>query len=169
MRSGHTNAFLLTPVSSPVTMMSAPAAQIVGPGATVMLQIQMAASEPLTYQWLHEGMPIPGATNAMRTLSGTGMASAGQYTVMARNSVGTVASASTALSMFTMQFTNGMPHLTVAAPSGSRFRIDYSDLLGNSASWHTMTNFTTMGSMTQMSDTPPQASRARFYRAALMP
>ena len=68
MHAGHTNAFLLTPVSAPVMMMSAPSPQIVGPGAPVTLQMQMSASEPLTYQWLHDGMPIPGATNAALTL-----------------------------------------------------------------------------------------------------
>jgi hypothetical protein len=150
-------------------MMSAPAPQIVGPGSAVTLQLQMLASEPLTYQWLHDGVPIPGATNALCTLSGTGMASAGQYTVMARNSVGTVAAASAAVSIFAMQFTNGSPHLTVAAPSSGHFRIDYSDLLGAGANWRTMTNFTVTGSMTQMSDSPPQASPARFYRAAMLP
>jgi hypothetical protein len=33
MFAGHTNAFLMTPVSGPVMMMSGPSAQIVGPGA----------------------------------------------------------------------------------------------------------------------------------------
>jgi probable HAF family extracellular repeat protein len=35
MHAGHTNAFLLTPVSAPVMMVSAPSPQIVGPGAGV--------------------------------------------------------------------------------------------------------------------------------------
>ncbi len=169
MHGGHTNAFLLTPVSAPVMMMSGPAPQIVGPGMMVTLQMQMSASEPLTYQWLHNGMPIPGATNATLALPGMSMTNAGQYTVTARNSVGTVASSSTPVSMFSMQFTNGTPHLTVAAPAGSHFRIDYSEMLGAGMNWQIMTNFTMMGSMTQMSDTPPQGSNARFYRAVMMP
>jgi hypothetical protein len=71
--------------------------------------------------------------------------------------------------MFGMSFTNGIAHLSVAASSGSHFRIDYSDLLGAGANWQMMTNFTMMGSMTQMSETPPQGLRAPFYRAVMMP
>jgi probable HAF family extracellular repeat protein len=169
MHAGHTNAFLLTPVSAPVTMMSASGPQIVGPGAPVTMQMQMSASEPLTYQWLHDGMAISGATNAMLTLSGMSMGNAGQYTVTARNSVGTVANASAAVSMFAMLLTNGTPHLTIAAPGGSHFRIDYSDMLGGTANWQTLTNFTMMGSMSQMSVTAQPGSHGQFYRAVMMP
>jgi probable HAF family extracellular repeat protein len=169
MYAGHTKAFLLTPVSAPVMMTSAPAPQIVGPSASVTMQMEMSASEPLTYQWLHNGMPIPGATNASLTLPGMSLGNAGQYTVTARNAVGTVASSSVVSSMFGMQFTNGSPHLTVAAAVGSHFRIDYSDMLGSSVNWQAMTNFTMMGSVSKMSDAPPSDSRARFYRAVMMP
>ena len=169
MYAGHTNAFLLTPVLGPVMMVSALAPQIVGSDAAASLQMQMSTSEPLTYQWLHNGTPIPGATNATFTLSGVGMANAGQYTVTARNAVGTVANSSAALSMFGMQLTGGSPHLTVAAPVGSHFRIDYSDLLGSGANWQAMTNFTMMGTMREMSDTPSPGSHVRFYRAVLIP
>lgn len=71
--------------------------------------------------------------------------------------------------MFSMVMTNGAPHLAVAAPSGSHFRIDHANSLGTGGGWEIMTNFTTMGSMSQISDTPPQGSPARFYRALMMP
>ena len=102
MHAGHTNAFLLTPVSAPVMMMSAPAPQIVGPGTAVTLQMQMSAGEALTYQWMHDGMAIPGATNATLTLPGMSMGNAGQYTVTARNAMGTVGMGSAAVGMFSM-------------------------------------------------------------------
>src|SRR5512140_22717 len=69
MHAGHTNAFLLTPVSAPVMVTSAPSSQIAGPGTPLTLQIGMSASEPLTFQWLHDGVPIAGATNRTFTLS----------------------------------------------------------------------------------------------------
>ena len=169
MHAGHTNAFLLTPVSSPVMMMSASGPEVVGPGTSLTLGMQMSTGEPLSYQWLHDGMPIPGATNATYAFSGMSITTAGQYTVTARNAVGTVASSSATVAMFSMVITNGTPHLTVAAPSGSHFRIDYANALGVGGGWQTMTNFTLMGSMTQMRDAAAQGSPARFYRAVMMP
>ena len=169
MYGGHTNAFLLTPVSSTVMMTSAPLPQIVGPGMMVTLQIQMSSVEPLTYQWLHDGIPVSGATNATFRLQGMSMAEAGNYTVVARNRVGTVASSSAAIGLFSMLFSNGLPHVTIAAPPGSHFRVDYSGSLGSSANWQTMTNFTMVGSQNQLSDVQSQGSHARFYRAVMIP
>jgi hypothetical protein len=59
--------------------------------------------------------------------------------------------------------------LTVAAPAGSRFRIDYSDRLGSSGNWQTMTNLTMAGSSTQIMATPSSGSGTRFYRAVMVP
>jgi probable HAF family extracellular repeat protein len=169
MYGGRTNAFLLTPVSAPVMTMSAPASQVAGPGGSVTLRIQMSASEPLTYQWLRNGTPMAGATNQTLNLAGMTMAGAGQYTVMVRNSVGTVAMSSTTVAMFSMNRTNGGPRLTVAAPVGSHFRIDYSDRLGTSANWQTMTNLTMSVSSTQIVATPASGPGTRFYRAVMVP
>jgi probable HAF family extracellular repeat protein len=169
MHAGHTNAFLLTPVSAPVTMMSGPSPQIAGPGMPIDLQIQMSANEPLVYQWLHDGILIRGATNSTFTLSSMNMGNAGQYTVTARNANGTVASASAMVGMFGMNFTNGAAHLALTATAGSHFRIDYCDSLTSGPVWHTMTNFTMMGSTSQINDTAIQGASARFYRAVLNP
>ncbi len=166
---GRTNAFLLTPVSAPVMMMSVPSPQIVGPGASVTPRMQMSSSEPLAYQWLHDGRTITGATNAMLTLPAMSMGNAGQYTVTARNAVGTVGMASADVGVFSMQLTNGTADLTMAGPAGTHFRIDYADGVGAGANWQTMTNFTMMGSMSQASDTPHRGAQARFYRAAMVP
>jgi len=169
MHDGRTNGFLLTPVSAPVIMTAGPSAQIVGAGAPILLQMQMSASEPLTYQWLRDGVAIPGATNATLKIAAMGMGNAGQYTVTARNAVGTVARASVPVGMFGIEFGSGTPRLTVAAPAGSHFRIDYSETLGGGANWQTMTEFTMAGSTRQVSDTPPAGTGSRFYRAVMLP
>jgi hypothetical protein len=169
MHAGRTNAFLLTPVSAPVMMMSAPSPQIAGPGTRITLQMQMSAGDPLTFQWLHDGLPIEGATNETLTLPGMTMANAGRYTVTARNAVGTVANSSTAISVFSMMVTNGSPRLTVVSPAGSHFRIDYCDLIGSGTAWQTMTNFTILGEMSQVNVASQQGSEARFYRAVMIP
>jgi len=169
IHGGRTNAFLLTPVSAPVMLASGPAPQVVGAGASITMGMQMSASEPLTYQWLQNGTPIPGATGPTYTLSGMSLARAGLYTVVARNAVGTVGMSSAAVSMFGMAMTNGGPRLTLAAPTGSHFQIDYADTLGSGANWQPMTNFTMTGAMSQIAPTSAPGSRAHFYRAVMLP
>ena len=68
-----------------------------------------------------------------------------------------------------MMLTDSAPHLVVAAPVGSHFRIDYSDEMGGGTNWQAMTNFTVMGSLSQITDTPAPGSHARFYRAVMLP
>jgi hypothetical protein len=55
----------------------------------------------------------------------------------------------------------------VAAPSGTHFHLDYSDMVGSGANWQTMSNFMVMGAMSEMTDTPGQGTHARFYRAVM--
>jgi hypothetical protein len=169
MHGGHTNAFLLTPVSGPVMMTAAPAPQIVGTGTPVTVQMQMSAGEALTYQWMHDGVLVPGATNATLTVPFMGMEDVGRYTVTVRNRIGTVASASAPMSMFGMRFTNGTALLSIAAPSGSRFQMEYADALGANTHWQTMTSFTVMGTITEVSDPSTPRSQGRFYRAMMLP
>ncbi len=169
MRGGHTNAFLLTPVNGPVTMMAGPSSQILGAGATVKLTMDMSASEPLTYQWMRNGINLSGATNSSLDLAGMSSGMAGQYTVVVRNSVGTVGRASANMSVFSMALTKGSPLLMVAAPNGSQFQIEWSDALGAGASWQTMTNVTVTNSAVQMSDPSASGLGRRFYRAAMKP
>ena len=169
MHNGHTNAFLMTPVAGMTEMVSEPMPQVVGPGATVMLGVEMMASEPLSYQWMHDGAVMPGATNANLNLSAMSSGMAGRYTVVARNSVGTVGTASAALCMFTMTVTNGTPLLMVAAPTGSHFRIDRSEAVGPAADWQTMTNLAMAGPVDTAMDRTSGATRARYYRAVMMP
>jgi probable HAF family extracellular repeat protein len=169
MHAGHTNAFLLTPVSAPVVMTSTPIGQIVGPGVFITMPMGISATEPLTYQWLHNGSPIPGATSTSLSLPGMTMENAGLYVVTARNAIGMVASAGAVAGMFTMDVNTGTPHLIVAAPGGSHFRIDYSNLVGPSTAWQTLTNFTMLGVLNQISDMSAQAMGSRFYRAVMTP
>jgi hypothetical protein len=150
-------------------MTSRPQSQIAGPEGSVTLQMGMNSSEALTYQWMHDGIAMPGQTNASLSLAHMGMQDSGHYTVTARNGVGTVAQASATLGVFSMTLSGGVVHLTIGAPSGSKFRIEHSDMLGAGATWQPMPDFTLMGSMNHMSDTPPPGSHARFYRAIMLP
>lgn len=62
------------------------------PGGDVAIQAAAVGSEPMTYQWRFNGASIPQATNAVLMLRGVGPASAGSYSVVAVNPLGTATS-----------------------------------------------------------------------------
>ncbi|HVY68652.1 MAG TPA: immunoglobulin domain-containing protein [Verrucomicrobiae bacterium] len=78
----------------------APAAGYQGDSATFTAQV--VGDLPLNYQWLKDGSPITGATNASLTLTNIQKTAEGDYSLVASNSVGSASS--------------GAAHLTVNLP-----------------------------------------------------
>ncbi len=67
-------------------------------GETQTLAVEAAGTAPLEYQWLRDGMELPGATEASLGIRVT-PATAGTYHVLVRNRAGTVLSAGTEISI----------------------------------------------------------------------
>lgn len=65
-----------------------PAAQAAVGGVDVMFSVAAAGSPPLSYQWRKDGIPIPGATNALLTLVSVEIADGGNYSVVVTNLAG---------------------------------------------------------------------------------
>ncbi len=61
-------------------------------GATLVLTAAYASIYPVTFQWLLNGAPLPGATNATLTLTNVGPSANGEYDVAAGNHYGAVTS-----------------------------------------------------------------------------
>lgn len=67
-------------------------------GATVsLLVVATTTNPPLTYQWLHEGTNLPGATSRMLVLSNLTVAHAGGYMAMVSNASGAFTNSRTAI------------------------------------------------------------------------
>jgi hypothetical protein len=62
-------------------------------GDTFKLTVQAGGSMPLSYQWQHDSMGVPNATNATLTLSNLQTNDAGSYLVVITNVAGNVTSA----------------------------------------------------------------------------
>src|SRR5262249_7271500 len=69
-------------------------------GQNVMLAALAQSSQPLSYQWYHGAQAILGGTDNSFTLPVVQLADAGQYSVMASNSLGVISSA---VAMLTVQ------------------------------------------------------------------
>jgi hypothetical protein len=68
-------------------------------GQNVALGVQAEGASPLYYQWLHEGAPVPDATNLTLSLVGVTLAEAGRYSVIVSNAFGVVTSLVATLSI----------------------------------------------------------------------
>lgn len=68
-------------------------------GETVEFTVRAEGTGPLEFQWLREGIELPGATAATLRLAKVTRAEAGSYRVMVRNREGTTLSAGTKLNV----------------------------------------------------------------------
>jgi glucose/arabinose dehydrogenase len=76
-----------------------PASQTIAGGSTVVFGSAATGAPSPTYQWMLDGNPISGATDAQLVISAATAASAGTYTCFVSNSSGSVLSASAVLSV----------------------------------------------------------------------
>jgi sugar lactone lactonase YvrE len=84
---------------------SSPQAKAVYAGNSVTLSVS-ASGLSVTYQWLLNGVPITGATNATLALSNAQPANAGNYTVVISNLAGSVTSDPAAVDVVTTRLVN---------------------------------------------------------------
>ncbi|MBI5426114.1 MAG: immunoglobulin domain-containing protein [Opitutae bacterium] len=85
----------------PVSFLEQPSSIAVQPGLTANFSVQTAGTSPISYQWYRNGSAIIGSTSNALVLSGVQSASAGDYTVVARNAGGEVTSNVATLTMET--------------------------------------------------------------------
>ncbi len=79
-------------VLPPPTLVREPRGHILAYGASVVFEVE-AVGEALSYQWFHDGTPLPGATADRLVLSSPPLTANGDYTVRVSNSGGSVTSA----------------------------------------------------------------------------
>jgi alpha-tubulin suppressor-like RCC1 family protein len=68
-------------------------------GAEAVFTAEVTGAQPLTLQWLHDGIPVGGATNRYLVLDNVQMTDAGDYTLTITNSLGQATSAAATLSV----------------------------------------------------------------------
>lgn len=84
------------PASAPV-ILTQPQSLSVATGGAVQFSVTATATPEATFQWFHDGVPFAGATGRMLNFTGARASDAGEYWVMATNSLGTVTSSKVAL------------------------------------------------------------------------
>ncbi|MCX7872731.1 MAG: lamin tail domain-containing protein [Verrucomicrobiae bacterium] len=77
----------------PAAILSQPKDVAVFPGETATFGVAVSSTSSVYYQWLKNGIPIPGATNIVLTVPSVTHEDDGYYSVLVTDRVGTVASA----------------------------------------------------------------------------
>lgn len=85
--------------TAPPSFTSQPQSQEVPVGAEVTLSAQVAGSRPMSFQWLFNGLAIPGATTNTLVLSNVQTTNSGQYRLLAGNAATTNSSAQALLTV----------------------------------------------------------------------
>ncbi len=80
-----------TPALSPL-ILAAPEAVMSSAGQSMTIRVKVAAVPEGTYQWLENGRPVPGATEATLTRSNVKAADIARYTVRITNAAGSATS-----------------------------------------------------------------------------
>lgn len=83
----------------PPSIVASPADQAVLLGAVASFSVEATGETPLTYQWLHNGTEISGATSAIFSIASVELAHSGTYSVRVRNDVGSITSGDAILTL----------------------------------------------------------------------
>jgi len=101
-------------LSAPVPAITTqPSSVTVTTGGSASFSVTATSPSPMTYQWKKDGADLSGATTATYSISTTSSSNAGNYTVFVTNFVGSVTSATAALTV------NAAPAPTPTPPPSS--------------------------------------------------
>ncbi len=92
-----TTVDLQLPLPTPPQVVTPPLALNIALGSNATFAVTASGTSPLFYQWLFQGNPVTGATNATLTLTNLQPPSAGGYSVVVSNLAGTNQSTTAAL------------------------------------------------------------------------
>ncbi|MBT3913344.1 MAG: hypothetical protein HOF22_09135 [Verrucomicrobia bacterium] len=107
-------------VVQPVSIETQPADTVGVVGGSIALAVSAVGSDPITYQWMHDGEAVSGATSASLSLVNINAGIAGNYQVVVTNPTGSVLSDVAALAV------GASPAIT--SQTGSTFAIAGSEL-----------------------------------------
>lgn len=96
-----------------------PASRVVGIGNSTTLAVNVEGQDTLAFQWYFNGIPIVGATQSTYTISNASPSSAGNYTVVITNGLGSVTSAVATVSVAAASDLGHIVNLSARAVAGS--------------------------------------------------
>ena len=167
-----TSAVARVTLIAPPVILAGPQSFQAPVGATAVLNVSAINGNPLLYQWLFNGMPIPGQTNSTLVLSNLTLAHSGIYAVQVANAYGSVTSSNAQLTVWgptlavqQWQPVQGKFTLHLNGPNGV-----YSVFIStNLQSWQLLSTITNTTGQAELEDYSILSNRLRYYRLRLEP
>ena len=157
--------------SGSVVITQQPLNQKVNQGANATFVVMAAGNAPLSYQWRFTGTNLPGATRSGFTRTNAQPSSAGTYSVVVANALGSVTSSNATLTLSPSLFLTGGGFVsngfqfTVTGPAFTTVVVDAASTV-NAPNWSPVyTNNTGAGGSFIFNDTTAIGLAQRFYRA----
>jgi secreted PhoX family phosphatase len=145
-----------------------PVSQTATIGGTITVAADVVGSGPFTYQWFWNGAAIPGATSREVTLYQLPLNQAGAgLTVAVTGAEGTALSKVATIkvnpipSLLSLDL---VPTITVTGTVGGLYRVEFTDAIGATSGWQTLTNLSLAVSPTTVPDPSGVRKPARIYR-----
>ena len=153
--------------SAPVRILRQPASFAATMGGAATFSVAAQGSDPMTYQWRHDGTNISGATDFELTLTNVTVEAAGEYDVVVTNPAGSVTSEAAEL---TVHFAEVKLYagVTLRGEVGDKFKLEYRDQLQEPEVWNVITNVTLTTSESIWIDYTTPEGTNRFYRATYL-
>ena len=152
--------------------LSDPQSQTVEAGASATFTVTATGSSPLRYQWLFNGVAIPGQTNTTLSLSNVQPAQAGQYSVTVSNPAGSATSREATLTVLLPSETP--PRFLAVERVGAGIVLKASTVIGmtyvfeaktslNEPQWTLLASFVADRTETELQDANVSSGQ-KFYR-----
>jgi alpha-tubulin suppressor-like RCC1 family protein len=104
-----------------------PAGQVVAFGGSCQLEASISGAAPFSYQWSFNGVDLPGATNAVLSLTNVVLTQTGSYAVRVSNAFGVTTSQSASLQVVPFFITRQPQDATVLVGDGVTFSVGLPD------------------------------------------
>jgi hypothetical protein len=138
------------------------------PGGTITLSVTAGGSQPLTYQWKHDGQNV-GTNSPMLVLSNVTTNDSGSYQVVINNSIDTVTSGMAVVNVEVVPTVAIQlnPGILVSGTIGGHYQVQYSTALAPT-DWQLLQDIPSLPSSPYLIyDPTPTSAGQRFYRAVL--
>lgn len=147
-----------------------PESQVAYYGEDFKFELIAIGAEPLSYQWLKDGVALAGATNSTLVLSNLQLADAGSYTVVVSNNLGSVISSEALLAVSVAGVSIGLyAGVQIEGTVGITYGIQCTTDLSQPSSWIGLTNITLTQPVQLWYDRQPANQPKRFYKVVLGP